>query len=434
MFVDQNGLTITAANENAVMAFNKTILSYLSLSKETSLTLKSIFSYDPDMVMAHCLKGYFLILMGNTFLFRKASESYLNACKLKKYATKRERAHIAALGKWCSEDEIGTMHILEEILSDYPLDILALRLAHHIHFYSGNAIEMCRSIENVMPYWNKSIPGYGFVLGMLAFAHQENHNFKYAEKQGKSAIELNPHDPWAIHSVLHVMEMQDRQDSGIKWLKDLKPFWNKANNFRYHLWWHFALLHIDNLNFGEALALYDEEIWDPVSDEYLDYCNDVSLLIRLEICGVDVGQRWVELTNKIERRSNEHIRTFVDAHYVLALGATENWEGATKLIKTFSHKGGHVRLKVGVPLCRALVDYKKQNYLAAYNSFSTLADRIFLIGGSNAQRDLFMQIKIDSAIKSKQYVNAKGLLRQRLDEAPNNQLTQKWLLEVNSKI
>ena len=54
-----------------------------------------------------------------------------------------------------------------------------------------------------------------------------------------------------------------------------------------------------------------------------------------------------------------------------------------------------------------------------------LKDKIFSIGGSNAQRDLFSQILIDTAIKSGNFIEAEELLLSRLDMFPNDTLTKK---------
>ena len=39
--------------------------------------------------------------------------------------------------------------------------------------------------------------------------------YRRAEDTGRHALELTPRDPWAIHAVAHVMEMQGRLADGI---------------------------------------------------------------------------------------------------------------------------------------------------------------------------------------------------------------------------
>ncbi|MED5395961.1 MAG: tetratricopeptide repeat protein, partial [Pseudomonadota bacterium] len=102
MFVDQRGLPLTTASDQAVIAFDSTIDSYLALRCDTGLLLKSALQADPDMVMAHCLKGYFFKLMAAGPLEARAAETQAKAETLATESTVREQAHVAALGHWCN--------------------------------------------------------------------------------------------------------------------------------------------------------------------------------------------------------------------------------------------------------------------------------------------------------------------------------------------
>jgi len=420
---DCRGLEISAASAEAVEAFDETIVAYLGLRPETGILLKRTFEADPDMVMAHCLKGYFFHLMASGGLLPRARQAFETATRLAKQATPREQTHVKALGLWCDDDHQGAGRVWEEILREHPLDVLALRLAHHAHFYSGDSAGMWDSIDRVLPAWDERFPGFGFVLGMRAFAYEECGNYGDAEKTGRRAVEFQANDPWAIHAVAHVMEMQNRQREGIEWITGLEPHWVDANNFRYHLWWHRALMHLGVGETEEALRLYDEDLWDPESDEYLDICNDVALLSRFEMLGVDVGGRWLPIADKVRGRTEEHILSFIDAHFAIALGAAGDWQSAEGLVDTLSQRGGPIRSDIGVPLCRAMVAHRRGDFGTAFSELSTIQEDIRRIGGSHAQRDLFAQIYIDAAIGAEDLSTAHSLLNERTTESPGNALS-----------
>ena len=130
---------------------------------------------------------------------------------------------------------------------------------------------------------------------------------KGALKAGHEAVECIPENPWAIHAVAHVHEMRDEPDTGIAWIQKNQPNWIAANNFRYHLWWHRMLMHVDRAEYDLVLKHYDEDIWDPESDEYLDHVNNAALLQRLELHGQDVGERWDALADKCRGPQNGSI-------------------------------------------------------------------------------------------------------------------------------
>jgi hypothetical protein len=77
---------------------------------------------------------------------------------------------------------------------------------------------------------------------------------------------------------------------GLDWLTGREASWAHCNNFRFHVWWHRALMHLDLGEHDAALALYDADIRAEKTDDYRDISNAASLLARLELEGVDVGR------------------------------------------------------------------------------------------------------------------------------------------------
>jgi hypothetical protein len=59
-------------------------------------------------------------------------------------------------------------------------------------------------------------------------------------------------------------------------------------------------MHLDLGEYDAALALYDADIRAEKTDDYRDISNGASLLSRLELEGVDVGDRWEELADLSE--------------------------------------------------------------------------------------------------------------------------------------
>ncbi|MDA0304693.1 MAG: tetratricopeptide repeat protein [Proteobacteria bacterium] len=395
MFNNQWGQGVTAASDNAVKALDETLMSYLGLARETGDLLKKTLSADADMVMGHCLKGYFYLLMASKPLLERLPKVLAAAQAAAGAASPREQAHVGALKLWAGGSEKAAVKVWEEILADNPHDVLALRLAHHAYFYMGAAGSMLDSIENVIGDWDKDMPGYGFTQGMRAFALEETGQYDDAEAAGRGAIDLNPDDPWAVHAIAHVMEMQNRYDEGIEWITGLEPHWVAANNFRYHLWWHRALMHLGRGELDQALELYDGSVHDPDSDEYLDLCNDASLLIRLELRGRDVGERWQAVAEKAAKRTEDRILPFVDCHFVAALAAGGKIEQAHGMVDGMQAQGG-IFADVGAPVAKALIAHRQGDSADTVRLLEGVKDNIVTLGGSHAQRDLFNLVLKDA--------------------------------------
>ncbi len=378
------------------------------------------------MVMAHVLKGYFFHYMGMRPLVAKAEKCLADAETASIGCSPRERNHIEALRAWCKGDYRAAIDIWERTLLEFPRDFLALKLANYLHFYLGDSANVRDSVARVLRAWDSAMPGYGLVRSLYAFGSQENGALAEAEAIARAALELDPLDGWAVHTLAHVMEAQDRHEEGIAFMRACEPHWDSGNNFRYHLWWHRTLFHADLQQYDEALQLYDQRMLDAKSDEYLDLCNDASLLLRLELAGVGVGARWQALFDKVKGRIDDHIFSFVDVHMSMALAAIDQ-SAADSMLSSLREQAmrGHnttaaVTREIGYALCQAIVAHRARDYAAVVKLLASNRYRVRAIGGSNTQRDLFFQLLVDSAIRSDHFTLAQALLSEYLARRPRN--------------
>ncbi|MBL4721293.1 MAG: tetratricopeptide repeat protein [Alphaproteobacteria bacterium] len=429
MFSDERGLDLTAANADAVAHYDAMVSSYLGLCLDTGDHLKALFGADSKMPMAHCVNGYFFKLFSVPALEAKAKDRLASARALADNATARERAHIGALDAWCQGDLIAATNRWEEILLEYPLDVMALRLAHFTHFYLGNSDQMRDSIARVLPYWDETIPGHWFVQGYHAFGLEETGDYAAAEKIGRQAVENNPEDIWATHAVAHVYEMQGRSRDGVAWLNAHSGNWDACNNFAYHAWWHLAMYHLDLAEFDVVLDLYDTRFRNRETDDYLDMSNAISMLWRLREQGADVGDRWAELAEKSQVRVDDHLLAFIDAHFVMALAVDRRFDAAEGLLASMPDKDdpateAAVYGAVGRPLCEAIVAYERADYRRCVDLLAPIRYDIRQIGGSHAQRDLFQRLLVSAVLKVEDYRFARALLSERIALNPNS--TWNW--------
>jgi tetratricopeptide (TPR) repeat protein len=414
------------SNDAAQSAFDHVVEGYLGVAVDTGERLGEVFKADADMLMAHVLKGYFFLIMGASGLKKKAADIAANTAKIMHGASPREQLHVRALTAWSAGRLAEAIAVWDQILQDNPRDILALRLCHHGYFYKGDSQNVRDVVARNLHAWDDSVPGYGFVMGMRAFGLEETHAYGTAIEAGRMALDINPNDPWAIHAVAHVYEMTDRPAEGIAWITDHEPGWTGANNFRNHLYWHRALMRLDRGEYAEATAVYDDYIWDPESTEYLDFCNYASLLMRLELHGQDVRDRWQALAETCKNRTDEHILAFADTHFAMALGAADASESKDILdsLRTYasesSEDNADITAAVGLPLAEALVAYHQGDYAGAVDQLHPIRYDLHYMGGSHAQRDLFAMLLIDAALKAGRVSLARSLTAERLCRMPEN--------------
>ena len=436
---DIRGLEVSAGDAGAVETLDRAIDGYLGARTDTGDHLREALERDPDFLMADLVRGYFLHLFAHRGLMTRSRESLAAAREAagRVGATPRAPAHIAALAAWCDGDPATTLRIHSEILIDHPLDILALKLAEYWRFYSGDSGGMRDSIGRVLHAWDDGVPGYGFFLGMRAFALEETGAYDEAERIGRDAVERNPADIWATHAVTHVMEMNGRTADGTAWLDDLAPNWAEINNFTFHVWWHRTLFALERGEADEAVELYDREVRSESTRDFRDITNAAALLWRFDQEGIDTGDRWIELAGHSAERVGEHVLAFADVHYMMALASVDDRGSAHELARTanaYAERDDETQAGVmrasGRQICEAILAYREGDYGRAVDVLFPVRGEIRRIGGSHAQRDVFHQMLIEAAIRAGRLPLARALLSERLQQRPASRLTWRRLAGV----
>jgi tetratricopeptide (TPR) repeat protein len=432
---------VTAASQAAADALDAATDAYLGFRRDAGDKLKAVFAADPDMAMAHVVRGYFLNLMGNRALVARAEKSAAEAEARSDGLTDREKLHVAALQAWNAGELRRAAVLWEEILLEHPRDMFALRLAHFAHFYLGEIANHRDSIARVMGDWSADVPGYQYVLGMRAFGLEEAGEYAEAERYGRMAVEIDPSDTWSIHAVAHVLEMSGRPEEGIAWIDRNAEKWDGlVHNFANHVWWHQALFHLQLDDTASALDLYDRRFMAEPSDDYLDQSNASSILARLEFRGVDVGNRWAQLAELAASRVEDTVLPFADAHYMLALAGREP-EKAEALLDSMSayadaydNTMADIYRRVGLPLAEAIEAYGRGAFAEAVDLLLPVRYHLVEIGGSHAQRDVFHRLLIEAARRAGQGKLTRALLLERAAKMPHNREAARLLSEVEADL
>jgi tetratricopeptide (TPR) repeat protein len=265
----------------------------------------------------------------------------------------------------------------------------------------------------VEPAWSADLPHYGTLLACRCFAHEECGLYTEAEAAGRAAIAHDPADVWAAHGVAHVLEMQGRRAEGIAWINSLRGNWDGASNLRHHLWWHAAMFHLERGEIDAVLALYDTEFRDlaaPLTrtqpDLYIDAQNAASMLFRLQLHGVDVGNRWEELADKAEARIGDVLSAFTLPHWMMALAATGRAEAAARMLAALRDaaqaSSSHAALvgTIALPLCEAVLAFGQDQPARAVAVMRPVLGEMSRLGGSHAQQDVLEQLFLHAALRA----------------------------------
>jgi tetratricopeptide (TPR) repeat protein len=314
-------------------------------------------------------------------------------------ATPRERRFVAGIAAWVAGDFAQAIALHEAQAREFPRDLVSLKLGHYHLFNVGDSPGMLRMALAARPHADD----VSYFHGMLAFAHEQCHELEAAEAAARRAIALRRKEPWAHHALAHVMLTQGRNEEGHAFLQDVSETWSGLNSFMVtHNWWHQALFGLELARHDEVLALYDRQIWGVVKEYSQDQVNAVSLLARLELAGADVGDRWQDVADHLALRTADHVLPFLDMHYLYGLARAGRPQADALMRNIEAHAGGKPGAwrDVCLPASRGLLAHARGDFRRAAAQLGQALPRLHEIGGSHAQRDLFVRIRHDAQLRS----------------------------------
>ncbi len=424
MLHDGRGLALTTTQVRAVSAVEAATFSLLGHRADLGGHIEAALAADTGLVVAHALAGFGARIQAREEL-EVAATRHLAAARsalLRRGGTPRERMLVAALAAWHEHADMpGAASHLRHIVRANPHDLLALKLEHALRFMLGDAHGMRQALEEAAPAWTPAIAGHGFVLGLRAFAMEETGEAALAENLGRAAVAAEPGDLWGGHAVAHVFEGDGRAREGLEWIAALAPQIEAGGSFGRHLVWHAALLHLHLGQDDAALALLDSRMLDQPPEDTRDFANAASLLWRLEAQGLAVGRaRWDRLADIAERRAAERGMAFFDLHQMMALGAAGRRDGLRSKLaamreraEDFAEPQAEVLTECGVPVAEALALLQAGAAGAAVDILLPLRRELRMLGGSNAQRDVFERMLIEACIAASRGGTAAALLDER---------------------
>ncbi|NNF79113.1 MAG: tetratricopeptide repeat protein, partial [Rhizobiales bacterium] len=410
---DERGHALTTSSNTAGEEIDLAIHNFLHWKSDVVPHVGASLAADPDFAFAHVVSGLIMHGARNVHFRGKIEESLAKAKNSANGLTEREQNYVRALEASASGRITEAVSLYETILAKNPVDLFAQRLAQMELFWIGEMDWSEQISRRVSPHWEESVPSYGVHLSCRSFDLEETHNFTEAEALGRKSVEIDPTDVWGTHAVAHVLIMQGRHEEGIAWIDGLKNNWADSNQMQLHLWWHRCLFHLERGEFDEVLDIHDTWVRNrelpllvSMPDLYIDMQNGASMLLRLELRGVDVGGRWAELEELTLKRLDDHTSPFTSPHFAVILAATGRFAEAERLLTSMTEFASHDRgtfgpryLMAAIPATQAVIAHRRGEHSKVIELLLPVRHQLWQMGGSHAQRDLFFLVLADSILK-----------------------------------
>lgn len=400
---DLFGHAVTTAVPATVEAIDRFTLEVLSHGKEAGALLTTAEA-DPDCALLQAYAGALYLFLQTAEGMDKAAPYLTRARALVHDATERERLTVAALDAWGAGRSERALDLHRRIALGWPRDLLNLKLAQIHQLNRGDRAGMRELAEAALPHGRD----HSYAWGMLAFALEQAGALDAAEDAGRRAVGMNGNDPWAQHAVAHVLEARGDPEHGLAFLAPLSRTWDRCWSFMYtHNWWHAALFRLDMDDAAASLALFDTRVWGVRKTYVQDQVNAVSLLSRLELRGVDVGDRWTDVAAHVLPRIHDRQNAFLDLHYLYALARAGEIDAVIEMLAAMrAHAEAApspsrpIWSEVAVPAARALASHARGRFVEAAAILGPILPRMFLLGGSTAQQTWFQQLHRDSRMRT----------------------------------
>jgi tetratricopeptide (TPR) repeat protein len=434
MTADTLGNPVTAPPPRTLAGINDFIGGFLSYQDRAANILPAADA-DPESCLANAYAAMAWMFLEAPEAPQRAASFVARALGEADAATPREAMNARMAAAWAEGNVPAAIALCEDIARAHPRDLVAIKVGQYHLFNRGDAPGMLRMALHALPAGGDM----AYLHGMVAFGYEQCHLMAEAEASARRALAIEPSDPWAHHALAHVMLTQGRVDEGIAFLEGVSSHWAGLNSFmRSHNWWHLALFYISRGRAADALRSYDENIWGIAKTYSQDQVGAASLLARLELAEIDVGDRWADVADHVARRGADTVNPFLTLQYLLALARTERPEAYDLMtaIRDRAATPAHDQTawaEVALPAAEGILAHQRGEWELALVRLAQSLPRMAEIGGSHAQRDLFEQIHLDALIRAGRASAAQQVLEMRRLYDPDGVPLNRALARVYSE-
>ena len=415
MRADGLGNPVTTEDDATLAALGDFVEGFLAYETRATNVLAAA-ERDPHSVLTNAYAGMIWMLLEAPEAPARAAKYLHRAKAARAGATRREQLTVDVLEAWSRDEIPAALALCDRIIAEFPRDLVVVKISQYLNFNLGRCAEMLRIALAALDA-NRTV---AYAHGMAAFAYEQCHLLEEAEAAAREALRLKRKEPWAQHALAHVMLTEGRIDEGAHFLEGVQDTWTDLNSFMItHLWWHLALFYLSQGRDGRVLRIYDHHVWGVAKDYSQDQIGAVSLLTRLELDGVEVGDRWVDLGHFLAARAQDVTQPFLSVQYLYGL-ARAGRPGANALMAAIRARAEtppafarEAWVGAALPLAEGLLAFAHGDYTDAARRLTPVLPRLSALGGSHTQRDLFEQIRLEAVLRSGDLAAAQQLLEQR---------------------
>jgi hypothetical protein len=427
--LDRFGAQVSHKDQSDIDVFGEAAELMLGYAPDPVGMINTLLEKSPDFIMARCFLAGIFLTASDKRRQPLMHKHYDILATQAEHANEREKGHIHALKLWSGGNLYAASQAYADILNTCPRDIVALQLGHQTDFLLGHASSTRDRPTRVLGHWSEADPQYSYILGMQAFGLEEAGHYSAAQSMAERCVGMNEKDTWGVHALAHCLEMQGKVDEGVDFMTRCEDRWGNDTYMSIHNRWHLGLYYLERCEFDTALAMHDAHMAVTPKSELMDMHDSAALLWRLQMDGVDVGDRWNVVADNYASVIDQAYMSFTDLHAMMSFAATGRDKEAKAQIAVLENAAtantdtGTIIQQAGLPLVRGFEAFGRGDYAAAKRHIGNARHNSHLMGGSIAQRDVINWTLIEAAIRDGDTPMANALLAERTLMKPHSPLT-----------
>ena len=418
MLTDRYGLSVSTTVAAARDAYVEGVDLLLTVYPGAAACFDRAIAADPGFALAHIGKARTFHLAGNLAGMR---ESLASALSLSDTASARERNHIDVFRLLFTGQAVAALAAIRIHVDTWPRDALVLSLAAN----QGGLIGMSGlpgREQGLLDFLDQLAPHYGedwWFEAHHGMALSEMGRHDAARPRIERSLAQVRRNAYAAHAFAHLCYETGERDSGIAFMRDWLPSYDRKGGLFGHLNWHLGLFELHAGNLEAGLRLYNDAFCadDHHGAVHQKLSDSSSFLWRAELMGHPRDHaRWAKLKDYAREKLPRPGFSLADWHVALALAvegdddAMEGWVGAIEeLVKAGRYPSGST-----IPVvARAFAAFQRGDHAAAIDLIVPMLPERERMGGSRAQVDLVEATLLRAYLNCGRDAEAHRLLAER---------------------
>ncbi len=439
MYRDRFGQLVTVASARAGELYDAAVDRLFALQPGDGALIDQALAVDGDFALAHCVKARSLLLAGETAEARRHAR---RGRDLAAALPARERRHADVVCKAVLGESAAALRGVREHAAEYPRDAVPLSLALGVYGLLGFGgfddfhAQQLALLDDVAGAWGQGGEDWWF-LASRGWACVEAGRAAAGIAMLDRALELNPANANAVHGRVHGYYEQGAVADGEAFIDAWLPSYSRDAALHGHLAWHQALFALQRGDAPRAASIYRDSISPRVSRALAMFTmiDCASLVMRGLLYGqpLDAEDRR-QLAAFVEQRFPRPGIPFANVHIAMAYAGAGEHAALTALehrLARLTDGHGHPAEPVTARLCTAVTAYAAGRYEAAAEQLTAALPELERLGGSHAQRDVWIDLLISAHLRGGAHDQARAVAARRWARRAVH-LDEDWLTRLGA--